>query len=261
MPELVWDPVTYLGHADHRTRPGAELLARIHHEAPRHIVDLGCGTGHLTAAIAERWPEAQVIGIDLSADMLERARADQPHIRFEQDDIASWAPRQPVDVLYSNAALHWVDDHRTLFRRLLSHLSPGGVLAVQMPNNFGAPSHTSLHAAVEASPDAESLRRHLRTWPLLSVEGYYDALSSHADHVDIWETEYVQVMHGEEPIFDWTSGALLRPLLTALDGQPGVRDAVLADYRARVRDAYPRRPDGTTLFPYRRIFMVARMAP
>src|SRR5215467_4203957 len=141
-----WDPAQYLKWSDHRLRPAVDLLQRVAVANPTEVVDLGCGTGNVTGLLRARWPAAHVTGVDASASM--RARASDPSVDWRQADVATWEPRAPVDVLFSNATLHWIDDHAALFPRLLAQVARGGVLAVQMPRNFGEPSHTSIYEVV-----------------------------------------------------------------------------------------------------------------
>ena len=251
---MTWDPAQYLKFAGPRLRPGLDLLARIPEIDARRVVDLGCGTGALTALLAGRWPVAEVTGVDNAPEMLTRARGDHPGLTWVDGDIAAWRPQTPVDVLYANAVLHWLDDHNELMPRLLDHLAPGGVLAVQMPRNFAAPSHALMHAVAQEGPWAGRIA--LRREPVLPPEAYYDILAPHAATLEIWESEYLQVLEGEDPVLEFVRSTGLRPVLEALEGAE--REAYLEDYRARLREAYPRRPDGRTLFPFRRLFIVAQ---
>ncbi len=253
---MTWDTSQYLKFADHRLRPAVDLMARIAVDAPRRVVDLGCGAGNVTALLAARWPDAEIRGLDPSPEMLERARADHPSLAFEVADAASWESEPPVDVLYSNAALHWLGDHHTLFPRLFEQVAPGGWLAVQMPRNFSAPSHTSVAAAAADGPWRSTIEAMLSDPPTHEPGYYIDLLSPMADTLDVWETEYIQILEGEDPVAEWTKGTWLRPFLAALEGddRAGFEDA----YRARVRAAYPAMPDGRTVFPFRRLFLVAR---
>ena len=252
---MTWNPQQYLLFAGHRLRPALDLLGRIGAESPGTVVDLGCGAGNVTRLLRERWPAARIVGYDSSPEMLERAAVDSS-IEWRLADLDGWTPEAPVDVVFSNAALHWLGDHPRLFGRLADAVAPGGWLAVQMPNNWRAPSHSSAAAAVRAGPWRDRLSGLLVTDPLLPLEGYHDLLAPRATHLDMWETEYFQVLEGENPVVEWTKGTVLAPLLAALD--PAERAAFEADYGRRVRQAYPPRPDGRTLFPFRRLFIVAR---
>ena len=187
--------------------------------------------------------------------MLARAAAENPGIAWQQADLATWRPEQPADVIYSNAALHWLEDHARLLPGLFAALAPGGVLAVQMPRNFAAPSHTAITTAALAGPWRQALEPLLRPAPVAAPEFYYDLLAPRAASLDIWETEYLQVLDGANPVKEWTKGTWLSPLLAALD-EPQ-RSHFEADYAARVAAAYPPRGDGKTLFPFRRLFLVA----
>ena len=250
-----WDPTKYLEFAGPRLQPALDLLSRVPLGAPAAVYDLGCGAGNVTRFLAERWPSAAVTGIDGSPAMLARARAAVPSVTWEEADLGTWRPPRPADVLFSNAALHWLDDHRRLFPRLVADLAAGGVLAVQMPRNHGAPSHTEMVAAAEAGPWRERLRPLLRAHPTAEPSFYYDVVSPHVSRLDIWETEYLHVLEGANPVVEWVRGSALKPLLDGLE-EPD-RSAFLAEYSKRVTRAYPPRPDGRTLFPFRRLFIIA----
>ena len=253
---MSWNPDLYLAFSDHRVRPALDLMARIPLEAPRRIVDLGCGPGHVTKLLAERWSKAETVGIDNAPAMLERARRDFPALAFRLEDIAAWRAEPPVDLIFTNAALQWLDDHEHLFPRLLAQLAPGGVLAVQMPRNFDAPSHLALRETAEAGPWRARLAPLLRPEPVWPPAAYWRLLAPLAHDIDIWESEYLQPLCGEDPVAEWTKATALRPFLAALV-EPE-RGAFEAEYRARLRQAYPREADGRTLFPFRRLFLVAR---
>lgn len=255
---MKWDPGQYLAFADLRLRPALDLLARIPAEAPKFVVDLGCGPGNLTPYLKARWPRARVAGVDASAEMLAKARSAVPDAEFAQADIGAWTPDAPPDVIFSNAALHWLDRHEELFPRLFGLLAPGGVLAVQMPRNHGAPSHTEIIATVEAGPWRARLEPLLRPSPTHPPAVYYDLLAPLAARLDIWETEYLQVLEGKDPVKEFTKGSALKPFLDALEGAE--RAAFEEAYAARLRAAYPPQPDGRTLFPFRRLFLVAARA-
>lgn len=253
---MPWDPAQYLKFAGHRLRPALDLLARVDLAAPGDVYDLGAGAGNVTRLLKARWPSARVTGVDASAEMLAKASADAPEIAWQRADLAAWAPPRPPDLVFSNAALHWLPDHDRVFPRLLSYLAPGGVLAVQMPRNFGAPSHTLVAEAVRGGPWRATLEPLLRPVPVAEPAAYFDLLAPRAAAVDVWETEYLQALEGEHPVKEFTKGSYLGPFLAAL-AEPE-RAAFEARYAELVSRAYPRRPDGRTLFPFRRLFIVAR---
>lgn len=253
---MSWDPAQYLKFAGERMRPAVDLLARVEAEGPAMVVDLGCGAGNLAPLILERWPKAKLVGVDSSPEMLARARAEHPRAEFVQADIGAWRPRAPVDVLYSNAALHWLDDHARLFPALLESVKPGGWLAVQMPRNFAAPSHASIVETIEQGPWRAKLGPHLRREPVAAPEAYWRLLAPRADALQVWETEYLQVLSGDNPVAEYTKGTWLKQFLDRLQGEE--RRAFEADYRRRVLERYPPQADGRTLFPFRRLFIVAR---
>jgi trans-aconitate 2-methyltransferase len=250
-----WDPAQYLKFADHRLRPAIDLLARIDVDEPRGVYDLGAGTGNVTRMLQERWPRAQVTGVDDSREMLAKAKAAAPTITWQLADLAAWRPSRPADVIYSNAALHWLESHDRVFPALLAALVPGGVLAVQMPSNFSAPSHTLIAEAARSGPWRATLETLLRPPPVAEPAFYYDVLAPLAASLDIWETEYLHVLAGEDPVKEWVKGTWLRPLLDALG--EAERSAFETCYAQMVARAYPRRADGQTLFPFRRLFIVA----
>jgi len=251
-----WDPCQYLKFADHRLRPALDLLAQIPFDGPRTVCDLGCGPGTITRLLTERWPGATITGVDSSPEMLVTARREAPTVTFVQADIAQWSPPAPADLLFSNATLHWLDDHGRLLPRLMAQLAPGGVLAVQMPRNHQAPSHLLMGAAAEDGPWRTKLSQ---VRPILrsveSADAYYRILAPVARRVDIWESEYLHVLEGGNPVVEWTKGTALRPYLDALD-EPD-RSGFFAAYSARIAAAYPKQADGRTLLPFRRIFVMA----
>jgi len=256
-----WNPAQYLKFTDHRLRPALELLDRVPLAAPKVIYDLGCGSGNVTRHIANRWPDATVYGMDNSQEMLDKAASEPSAIQWIVGDVKTWSPEETPDLIYSNAALQWVDGHDTLFPSLISHLAPGGCLAVQVPLSWGAPSHRLMRETLAAGgPDNtpigdEALRTTVgRKW-VDAPEDYYDLLSGCTSSLDIWSTEYIQVLSGDDPVLEWVSGTGLRPILNGLNDAD--RDVFLSVYRERLRTLYPTRPDGSTLYPFPRLFIVA----
>ena len=251
-----WNPSQYLRFAQPRLRPALELLARVELDAPAVVFDLGCGTGSMTRLMAERWPGARVTGVDSSRAMLEAAGGTPPNVHWRQQDVGAWESDQPADLIYSNAALHWLPGHERLLPQLLRQLAPAGVLAVQVPRNFEAPSHAAMIESALAGPWRARLEPLLRPSPVAAPAWYLDLLSPLCASVDLWETEYYQVLGGENPVKEWTKGTWLAPLLAAL-AEPE-RHAFEEAYAERVARAYPQRADGSTVLPFRRLFMVAR---
>jgi trans-aconitate 2-methyltransferase len=196
--------------------------------------------------------------VDASKEMLAKASAAAPEIAWQHADLATWRPGRPADVIYSNATLHWLADHERVFRELMAAVAPDGVLAVQMPRNFSAPSHTSISEAARGGPWRAKLEPLLRPAPVHEPDVYYGLLAGKAKSIDMWETEYVQALEGKDPIKEWVKGTWLRPLLDALDGAE--REVFEAAYAKLVARAYPPRADGRTLFPFRRLFMIAERA-
>jgi trans-aconitate 2-methyltransferase len=258
-----WDPDQYRRFASHRLRPALDLIARLEGLEPKTVYDLGCGTGEITRLLATLWPDAHVCGIDSSEEMLARARGPAgASVTFERGDLASWEPKAPVDVLFSNAAYHWIPDHRNVFPNLVRSLAPGGALAVQMPMSWDLPSHRAMRDVLDQGRDGKpfgtpELRAAMARKPLLGTAEYYGILAVRATEIDLWETEYFQTLDGEDAVLEWVRGTGLRPILDGLEGEE--REAFLERYRWRLRELYPRRSDGRTLYPFRRLFMFCRV--
>ncbi|MEP7180797.1 MAG: methyltransferase domain-containing protein [Betaproteobacteria bacterium] len=258
---MSWDPGQYLTYANERLRPALDLIARIPLAAPKTVIDLGCGAGNVAQVLAARWRDAAIVGVDSSAAMLSTARAaTQGDARYSwlEADLGAWTPDSPPDLVFSNAALHWLDGHATLFPRLLAAVAPGGALAVQMPDNFAAPSHAALFDLARDAHWRDRLGAHVRPQPVAAAIDYARWLGS-ATSVDVWTTEYLQLLPaagaGEHPVVAWMKGAALTPFLGALDD--GAQRRFVAEYRERIAAAYPALDDGRVPFPFRRRFIVA----
>ncbi len=262
---LDWNPALYRRFEDERTRPAQELLARVPLIAAARVVDLGCGPGNSTELLAQRFSQAQVTGIDNSQAMLASARERLPAARFELGDIATWVPavsqgavagRAP-DLIYANAALQWVPGHETLIQRLFAALAPGGVLALQMPDNRAEPSHRLMREVAAQAPWAAAIgdAPKLRT-DLLDIGGYYDLLAPVAASVDAWHTIYQHPMASAAAIVEWLRGTGLRPFVDHLPAD--LQAGYLAEYERRVAQAYPARTDGQRLLAFPRLFIVAQ---
>jgi trans-aconitate 2-methyltransferase len=252
-----WDAALYRQFEDERTRPAADLLRRVPLEAPNSVVDLGCGPGNSTELLRARFPHADLLGIDTSEDMLASARSRLPDVLFEKGDIAEWRPSAAPDVLYANASLQWVPDHERLLPRLVGMLAPGGVLAVQMPDNLEEPTHRLMREVAADGPWAVSLASAAaRRQPLPPIPALYDLLAPHAANIDVWRTDYQHPLASPRAIVDWVRGTGLRPFLDPLP-QP-LRAEFLARYEARLAEAYLPRADGRVLLAFPRLFLVAQ---
>jgi len=251
-----WNAAQYVKFEDERTRPVRDLANAVPIEAPRRLVDLGCGPGNSTEVLIARYPGAAVTGMDSSPDMLAAARKRLPGVAFVAGDLVDWMPAEPVDLLFSNAVFQWVPDHVAVLKRLMSALAPGGVLAVQMPHNLDEPSHRAMAEAAEAGPWAGKIAAAgIGREPRLPAEAYYDALIPRAGRVDIWRTTYHHPMADVAAIVEWVKGTGLRPYLAPLD--EAERAGFLADYQARLSTHYPRRVDGKVILRFPRLFVVA----
>lgn len=256
-----WIPGQYLKFSEQRLRPALELLDRIPLEAPDVIYDLGCGSGRITRFLAKRWSSSRVYGIDNSPQMLVEAASQPSTVRWVDTDIRNWVPQENPDLIYSNAAFHWVDVHSELFTRLVSYLNPGGCLAVQMPLSWDLPSHrlmrdTLARGGPDGTPvgDAALLAALSNKW-VEDTDFYWNILSPRTRRLDIWETRYLHVLEGDDPVFEWVMGSGLRPILNSLPDTQ--RKQFLKVYRQRLRDAYPKHPVDRTLYPFPRLFIVA----
>jgi trans-aconitate 2-methyltransferase len=276
----MWDPGTYLRFGDERGRPFFDLLSRVQEDEPGFVVDLGCGPGNLTAVLAKRWPGARVLGVDSSPEMIEAARAEAGaadavaaeagaaqaaapgagavpagRLEFRLANIRTWQPEQPVDVITCNAVLQWIPGHQELLTSWVRWLTPGGWLAFQLPGNFDQPSHTILRDLASAPRWKPLLGGATLNRQAGEPGGYLALLAGAGCEVDAWETTYLHVLHGEDAVVDWYRGSGLRPVLAALT--PALAEDFLAEYRDRIRAAYPAAPYGTVL-PFRRVLVVAR---
>jgi len=251
-----WDPERYLTYADERGRPFVELVARVRADRPERVVDLGCGPGNLTALLADRWPDAEILGLDSSPEMVAAARMAEPRVSFDVADLRAWAPPAgSVDVLVSNATLQWVPGHLELLPRLVEAVRPGGWFAFQVPGNFGEPSHT-LRAELADQPPYAAHTRGIADPASHDPAVYLEALTDLGCDVDAWETTYLHVLTGADPVFTWVSGTRARPTLQALPDD--LRSEFEREFKARLRAAYPAR-DGRVVLPFRRVFVVAQV--
>ncbi|PZG89538.1 trans-aconitate methyltransferase, partial [Streptomyces sp. NTH33] len=258
----------YLRHAGHRARPFTDLLARVPElpsgPRPPRIADLGCGPGNVTALLAGRWPTAHITGYDNSPEMLDKAVVEHEgptpgggRLDFAHADVRTWTPGEPYDLIVSNATLQWVPGHADRFADWVAGLRPGGTLAFQVPGNFFAPSHRLMRDLAHSARWRDRLADVLRHEDaVFGPEAYLEKLTALGCTADVWETTYVHLLAGEDPVLDWVKGTGLRPVLTALGDDPAAREEFLAEYRTALREAYPPGPHGTP-FPFRRVFAVA----
>jgi trans-aconitate 2-methyltransferase len=253
----MWDPDVYLTFADHRARPFYDMLSRVSAEEPRRIVDLGCGAGNLTLELSRRWPHAVIEALDDSAEMV--AAAQERGVDATIGDVRNWRPQRDTDVVVSNAVLHWVPEHTELMVRWAGQLTRGAWLAVQMPGNFETPSHAAVRAVARREPFANTLRD--VPFPVGAVVQppvwYADLLMRAGCAVDAWETTYLHQLTGAHPVLDWITGTALRPVQERLSDEDWQR--FRQELIPLLADAYPSRPDGATFFPFRRVFVVARV--
>jgi len=250
-----WNPAQYLKFADERTRPSRDLLAQVPLTDPGLVVDIGCGPGNSTELLAGRWPQAKVLGLDSSPAMVKQAAERLPSARFEVADVSTWHPAPGTDLIFGNAVFQWVPDHPAVLARLLGALAPGGVLAVQMPDNVTEPSHTLMAETAATGPWFGRIAAAATRDELPGVDAYYDLLKPHARRVEIWHTFYNHALDGPGAIAEWFRSTALRPYLSPLD--EAERAAFVAAYVERLSAAYTRRADGKVLLRFPRLFIVA----
>ncbi len=251
-----WNPALYSRFEEERTRPAAELLARVRIDTPQRVVDLGCGPGNSTELLVGRYPSAHIVGIDNSEAMLAAARKRLPSVTFELRDVVEWKPAAPMDLVFANAALQWVPAHEQLFPQLFSTLAPGGALAVQVPDNLDEPSHALMRDVARDSRFASSITDADKARSrILPAQRYYDLLAPQAD-VDVWRTTYYHLMADAAAIVQWLRSTGLKPFIEALT--PDLQKAYLAEYERRIDAAYPPGADGKRLLAFPRLFIVAR---
>jgi len=250
-----WNARQYLKFEDERTRPPRDLLAQVPLRQVRMAVDLGCGPGNSTELLVERYPDATVIGLDSSKDMLRQARERLPRCEFIEADVATWTPEEPVGLLFANAVFQWVPDHPMTMRRMIERLPPGGVLAAQMPDNTREPSHVAMQEVASRGPWANAALAEAARVDLPSPDSYYDLLKPVCQRVEIWHTIYNHVVAGPQAITEWFKGSALRPFLSALDATAAAD--FLEAYTAEIARHYPVRFDGQTLLRFPRLFVVA----
>jgi trans-aconitate 2-methyltransferase len=253
-----WDSQQYLKFRDERTRPSIDLAARVALEAPARAIDLGCGPGNSTAVVARRWPRTAVTGLDSSPATLATAKKDHPNFNWLQSDIAGWAETntEKFDLVFSNAALHWVTDHALTFPKIFSAVAPGGALAFQVPHSLAALHQTCMRELPGTSKWRARFPQPPAVWLVESVGFYYDLFSRSAARVDLWLTDYIYIFDGPEGIVEWHKGAALLPFLKLLPDE-STRLEFLANYLATITPHYPRLANGKVLLPFRRLFVIA----
>lgn len=251
-----WSPSQYLKFEDYRTRPSIDLLAHVPFGSPSRVTDLGCGPGNSTELLAARYPDADIRGMDSSLEMVSSARKRLPDRQFEVASVENWKPERPQDVIFANAVLQWVPDHRGLLPRLAACLAPGGSLAIQMPDNLAEPTHSSMREAAGDLRWATKLETaHGERTTIEAAVEYYRILSPHCSRVDVWRTTYHHPLNGLDGIVEWFKGTGLLPYLTPLDA--GERAEYLSVYRGLLARHYPVLPDGKVILPFPRLFIVA----
>jgi len=252
---MIWSAAQYVKFEEERTRPVLDLVARIPVAAVRRAADIGCGPGNSTEVLRARYPDAEIVGVDSSPDMIATARKRLPDIDFTVADIVGWQGKD-LDVILANAVIQWIPDHEALLAALIGKLAPGGALAVQTPDNLDEPSHRLMREVAAGGPWAEKLADAGRARAARrGADWYFRLLGRQALRVDIWRTTYFHPLAGAHAVVEWVKGTGLRPFLDPLTAPE--REAYLARYEAAIAEAYPAEADGTVLLPFPRLFFVA----
>ena len=251
-----WNPSHYLAYAEERTRAAIDLAVRVKLDAPKIIVDLGCGPGNSTQVLHQRWSTSEILGIDNSSEMIATARKSYPNQSWQLANVSTWSPTQPVDLAYSNAVLQWIPDHRSLINRLFANVAHSGALAFQIPSSTYSTVRTLIHEISRMPEWTEQMEAPRNVLTMMDPSFYYDILVSDASNLDIWETEYNHVMESCDAIVDWIASTGLRPFLAALNSEEQ-RNRFVNMLNQRVRESYKPRVDGKVLFPFRRTFVIA----
>jgi len=251
-----WNADQYLRFAAERTQPAIDLAARVQIATLTRAIDLGCGPGNSPGVLARRWPQAELVGLDSSASMIDAAKRSHPQWNWLVGDIGNWSAATPFQLVFSNAALQWVPDHRSCLPGLFGSVAPGGALAFQVPANLGAPAHRLMRELGGSTQWASRFRGVVREWHVEEPSVYYDILAPLAERVELWTTEYIHVLPNAEAVVEWYRGTGLRPWLDQLPDENS-QERFLADYQERIKVAYPQQPDGRVLFPFRRLFVIA----
>jgi trans-aconitate 2-methyltransferase len=251
-----WDAELYLKFADERTQPSVDLISRISLAHPSRIIDLGCGPGNSTAMLRQRWPAAEITGLDNSREMINAASRAYPGWAWVEGDIATWTTAAPFDLVFSNAALHWVANHAEVMPHLLRQVLPQGALAIQMPAHFRSPVHELMIETAVNPAWQDSMENAIHAIRVERPAFYYDLLDPLTSKLDLWETEYIHVMNSPAAILEWIRGTGLRPFLEALPSEEQKRRFEEL-FLAGLTKAYPAQKDGRVLFPFRRLFILA----
>lgn len=251
-----WNPNQYLKFGSERTQPAIDLLNRVSLDSPNHIIDLGCGPGNSTTLLKQRWASATVSGLDSSAKMIQKAKLEHPSINWIHQDVSEWNPDKKYDLVFSNAALQWVEDHAILFPKLYTNLEIGGQLAVQLPYHWDSSLNLDV-VEVSKNPEWDKRMGPARTALIReSISFYYDLVSSVAEDFHIWTTEYYHIMESHKAILEWISGTGLRPYMELLETEQE-RDQFKNQLLQRFENSYSKQIDGKIIFPFKRLFILA----
>jgi|SRR5208337_1754330 len=254
---MTWSSQQYLKFEEERTRPARDLLQAVPTVKVNSAADLGCGPGNSTELLVEYYPDASIVGVDNSPEMIEAAKKRLPFVKFRLGSIEEWNEPGPWDLLFANAVLHWVGNHDGLLRRLMERLAPGGSLAIQMPDNLNEPSHGAMREVARGAPFAAKLNKAAKARATLHGEAwYYALLKPLSSRVDIWRTTYYHPLAGGvDAVVEWLKGSGLIPFLKPLSEEE--QRAYLAAYRDELAKNYKPLDDGTVILPFPRLFIVA----
>lgn len=251
-----WNPELYLKFEKERTQPARDLISRIRKEDPSSILDIGCGPGNSTAELRKRWSNARIIGLDSSEAMLESAKKDYPGFEWILYDASrDLSHLGKFDIIFSNAVIQWLPDHKSLLKKYFGMLNEGGVLAVQVPNTTFMPINIAVRAAAKEERWREYFKDMRNDLHFEEISYYYDILSPVTDYVDLWETHYCHIVSGHEAIVEMYKPTGMKPYLSKLNEDEQERFA--SDVLEKIKKEYTIQKDGRVLFPFRRIFFTA----
>lgn len=253
--ENTWDSEKYLKFEKERTQPAIDLVRRVEGRTVSSALDVGCGPGNSSAVIKSVFPEAEILGIDFSADMIERAKKDYTDITFEQWDADVFTEKsgKKFDLIFSNACLQWLPDQFKTIKNLYKLLNEKGIMAIQIPCNFDEPIHHLIHKVV-TSEKWKNVFRQQRNYVMSSVEEYFDVLSALSDEFDIWTTTYHHVLPSHEAIWTWYEGTGLRPYLSQIEDS--MKEDFKKDIMEEIRKNYSLQKNGKVIFDFPRLFFV-----
>ncbi len=251
-----WNPEQYLKYKSERTQPSIDLVSRIKIENPKNIIDIGCGPGNSTQILHQRWPSAEIVGLDHSEEMIKKAREDYPEQKWLAADVSSFKSNIFYDIVFSNAVLHWIPHHEILVPNLFKLVRNRGAMAVQVPANHESP----LHKALLSVSSGEKWHRYTKGCEKMlhhhPAEYYYQLLTPIASKIELWETTYYHILPSHQGLIEWGKGTAMKPYLDRLPDD-SKKNRFEKEVLAGCKKAYKRQKDGSIVFRFNRLFFIA----